>query len=273
MSKVSDVAVELAELSAAVDGSPEGLELVRIAARLSGVLKAKLNAILVEDLNLSRLAGLPFGSTIDVTTGLKRSFDSKKYTAAQVIARSQIEAELSKLSARYAMSCVITQESSSSTSALVCRLASRSRFVLVRGSSFSTEHFVGPGARRGGETVRPGGRIVLVLGQGGAADQVIAALGGEISAELMEDILVLTGQEVGSDEMKSIRNNISRISGNRSVTVEQVRPFDPRAISQRISLERPSLTILPIDLKTGGDQSGADVLSDHRGLYLFVTVS
>jgi nucleotide-binding universal stress UspA family protein len=59
----------------AIDTSPHGSAALEVAARLATELRAELQGLFVEDINLLRLAGLPFTREIDYPSGTSRPLD------------------------------------------------------------------------------------------------------------------------------------------------------------------------------------------------------
>ncbi len=59
----------------AIDTSPFGSAALDAAAMLATELRAELHGLFIEDINLLRLAGLPFASEIDCSSGICRPLD------------------------------------------------------------------------------------------------------------------------------------------------------------------------------------------------------
>jgi nucleotide-binding universal stress UspA family protein len=59
----------------AMDTSPHGSAALEVAARLATELRAELHGLFIEDINLLRLAGLPFTREIDYSSGTSRPLD------------------------------------------------------------------------------------------------------------------------------------------------------------------------------------------------------
>lgn len=61
----------------AIDNSPHGLAALEAAARLAAELRVELHGLFIEDINLLRLAGLPFAREIDYSSGTSHPLDIK----------------------------------------------------------------------------------------------------------------------------------------------------------------------------------------------------
>jgi nucleotide-binding universal stress UspA family protein len=61
----------------AIDSSPYELAALEAAARLATELRAELHGVFIEDIDLFRLAGLPFASEIDYSSGTLRPLDTE----------------------------------------------------------------------------------------------------------------------------------------------------------------------------------------------------
>lgn len=59
----------------AIDTSPHGSAALKAATSLATELRAELHGLFIEDMNLIRLAGLPFASEIDCSSGVCRPLD------------------------------------------------------------------------------------------------------------------------------------------------------------------------------------------------------
>lgn len=74
MSESQEAAVR--RILVALDTSPHGSAALEAAVRLATELRAELHGLFVEDINLLRLAGLPFASEIDYSSGTSRPLDT-----------------------------------------------------------------------------------------------------------------------------------------------------------------------------------------------------
>jgi nucleotide-binding universal stress UspA family protein len=73
MSESHEAAVR--RILVAIDSSPHGSVALEAAARLATELRAELHGLFIEDINLVRLAGLPFAREIDYSSGTSRPLD------------------------------------------------------------------------------------------------------------------------------------------------------------------------------------------------------
>ena len=80
MSETHEVSVR--RILVAIDTSPHGSAALEAAARLATELRAELQGLFIEDINLLRLAGLPFAREIDYSSGTSRPLDSEEMERA-----------------------------------------------------------------------------------------------------------------------------------------------------------------------------------------------
>lgn len=81
----------------AVDPSVHGCATMESAATFAVRLQAELVALFVEDLNLIHLAGLPFASEIDRSSGRTRQLDSKQMARALRVQAEQTRRALQRI--------------------------------------------------------------------------------------------------------------------------------------------------------------------------------
>ena len=75
---VIDLPLRIRRILVALDASAASLAALEAAATLAARMDAELLGLFVEDVNLLRLAGLPFASEIDMATGSARSLEPRE---------------------------------------------------------------------------------------------------------------------------------------------------------------------------------------------------
>lgn len=87
----------------ALDGSPQSLAALEAAAHLAGLLGAELVGVFVEDVDLLRLAGLPFARVVQVPTATVQTIDEQEMEARLAARAAQLRRELEKTAEKRAL--------------------------------------------------------------------------------------------------------------------------------------------------------------------------
>ena len=87
----------------ALDGSPQSVAALEAAAHLAGLLEAELVGVFVEDVNLLRLAGLPFARVLQVPAATAQAIDEQEMEARLAAQAAQLRRELQKTAQRRAL--------------------------------------------------------------------------------------------------------------------------------------------------------------------------
>ncbi len=216
------------------------------AAGLAARLRAELVALFVEDIDLMRLAELPFAREVDRTSGETRALDhsqvSRALRARAEVARRALDRVTQTFSVRASMQVVrgryMTEALSAAAETDVLFLAR------TRRPAFGVSHAGEPGLKGGGRggSVRP--EPVWVLYDGSPeADRALRLAGTLAEGQAPLAVMLLTSPE---RDARTLETQATEIIGDRALAARFVVASapEPGAVRQAVAEEGGSLLVL-----------------------------
>lgn len=241
----------LDRLATTIDATDQGLDLFRRAAQLASSLNTDLEATVLGDSDLRNFAELPFGNTISISTGLRRSFDRSALDVVSRAARSRIRQVHQELNRRFDISCTTCHEESASRTGTVLRLSMSNRFVLTRGAS-RPKHAV----HSRPNLVRSHNIVSAVSGGEAAIHRTI------VQCLSVSQALSCTPNFVADEALRSIVSAELRALGEKAgevASVEFASPLDIDAFAAAANRLAADLVIAPFEI-TQGSEAGLQSL-------------
>jgi hypothetical protein len=218
------------------------------AAALAALKRAELVALFVEDVDLIRLAGLPFAREVDRVSAVARDLDGLsvhrtlraqaeqvRRALEQTAARRQLQASLQVVRGRY------VREALSAAAAMDVLFLGRVGNAAVSGVSASLP---GRGRDVAGKTRTPGPVLVRYDGSP-CAERALAVARDLLTAGGEELVVMLPAAE--PEVVDALWLRAKRALGAQAARFALVASADPADILRRVRLERCGLLVLPWD--------------------------
>jgi nucleotide-binding universal stress UspA family protein len=277
-----DDPVRIRRILVAVDASAASVAALEAAAALAARLRAEIEGLFVEDINLLRLARLPFAREQSYAAGLARQMgaeDMERALRAQArLAQQAFERAAGRLSVRHRFRVVrgqVVAELVSAAAAVdLVALGQWGQAPVPRRPPGAIAHAVAVGAGRTILLLPPGGEVrppTVVIYDGSAAAAHALTLAADIARNGAAPITVLVTESGDADGQRLQQQAVSMLEkAGAKARLRALVSLEPADVAEAVRRERPGTLVLPADVPLARREDLAALLETVRGAVLLV---